>query len=96
MRKREMYTTRQDAQLIKEIRILAAQLEKRQNDLIEEAILLDKGGIKELTLVAQDLTAYGYDLGKERCSQTKDCEIAKFLSDHKPRLEELLAYFSRW
>jgi hypothetical protein len=39
-----MYNTTLDADLIKEIRILAAQLEKRHNDLIEEAIqdLLEK------------------------------------------------------
>jgi hypothetical protein len=44
MAKRKMYNTTLDADLIKEIRILAAQLEKRQNDLLEEAILdlLDK------------------------------------------------------
>ncbi len=39
MGKRKMYNTTLDAELIKEIRILAAQLEKRQNDLLEEAIL---------------------------------------------------------
>ena len=33
------------------------------DDLIAEARLLEKGGVKELTLVAQDLTAYGYDHG---------------------------------
>jgi hypothetical protein len=38
MAKRKMYNTTLDADLIKEIRILAAQLEKRQNDLLEEAI----------------------------------------------------------
>ena len=38
MGKRKMYNTTLDAELIKEIRILAAQLEKRQNDLFEEAI----------------------------------------------------------
>lgn len=44
MGKRKMYNTTLDTDLIKEIRILAAQLEKRQNDLIEEAIrdLLNK------------------------------------------------------
>ena len=44
MAKRKMYNTTLDADLIKEIRILAAQLEKRQNDHLEEAILdlLDK------------------------------------------------------
>jgi hypothetical protein len=38
MSKRKMYNTTIDADLIKEIKILAAQLEKRQNDLLEEAI----------------------------------------------------------
>lgn len=39
-----MYNTTLDADLIKEIKILAAQLDKRQNDLLEEAIedLLEK------------------------------------------------------
>jgi hypothetical protein len=36
--KRKMYNTTLDADLIKEIKILAAQLDKRQNDLLEEAI----------------------------------------------------------
>ena len=38
MGKRKMYNTTLDADLIKEIKILAAQLEKRHNDLIEEAL----------------------------------------------------------
>ena len=38
MAKRKMYNTTLDAGLIKEIKILAAQLDKRQNDLLEEAI----------------------------------------------------------
>jgi hypothetical protein len=38
MGKRIMYNNTLDADLTKEIRILAAQLEKRQNDLFEEAI----------------------------------------------------------
>jgi hypothetical protein len=44
MGKRKMYNTTLDAGLIKEIKILAAQLDKRQNDLLEEAIkdLLEK------------------------------------------------------
>ncbi len=33
-----MYNTTLDADLIRQIKILAAQLEKRQNDLLEEAI----------------------------------------------------------
>jgi predicted transcriptional regulator len=39
MGKRKMYNTTLDADLTKEIRILAAQLDKRQNELLEEAIL---------------------------------------------------------
>jgi hypothetical protein len=44
MSRRKMYNTTIDADLIKEIKILAARLEKRQNDLLEEAIqdLLEK------------------------------------------------------
>ena len=34
-------------------------------DLMAEASRLDAGGVKELTLVAQDLLAYGLDLGKQ-------------------------------
>jgi hypothetical protein len=39
MGKRKMYNTTLDTDLLKDIKILAAQLEKRQNDLLEEAIL---------------------------------------------------------
>ncbi len=35
-------------------------------DLVREAQQLEAGGTRELTLVAQDLTAYGLDLGPER------------------------------
>jgi hypothetical protein len=38
MNNRKMYNTTINADLIRQIKILAAQLEKRQNDLIEEAI----------------------------------------------------------
>ncbi len=38
MTNRKMYNTTLDAELIRQIKILAAQLEKRQNDLLEEAI----------------------------------------------------------
>jgi hypothetical protein len=38
MTKRKMYNTTLDSDLIRQIKILAAQLEKRQNDLLEEAI----------------------------------------------------------
>ena len=36
--KRKFYNTTLDCDLIKQIKMLAAQLNKRQNDLIEEAI----------------------------------------------------------
>jgi len=44
---------------------------RKLEDLIREAQLLAAGGIRELTLVAQDLTAYGLDLGpgQERLPQ---------------------------
>ena len=38
MNTRKMYNTTLDADLIRQIKILAAQQEKRQNDLLEEAI----------------------------------------------------------
>ena len=49
MSKRKMYNTTLDADLIRQIKILAAQLEKRQNDLLEEAIkdLLKKYGLQK-------------------------------------------------
>ncbi|MGD8302363.1 MAG: ribbon-helix-helix domain-containing protein [Desulfobacterales bacterium] len=41
---RKMYNTTLDTELIKEIKVLAARLDKRQNDILEEAIqdLLEK------------------------------------------------------
>ncbi len=52
MGKRKIYNTTLDFELTKGIRILAAKLGKRQNDLIEEAIkdLLKKFKIKNLSL----------------------------------------------
>jgi len=38
MGKRKMYNTTLDTDLIRELKVLAAQLDKRQNDLLEEAI----------------------------------------------------------
>jgi hypothetical protein len=38
MGKRKMYSTNLDVDLLREIKILAAQLDLRQNDLLEEAI----------------------------------------------------------
>ena len=48
MNNRKMYNTTLDADLIRQIKILAAQMEKRQNDLLEEAIqdLLKKYNMK--------------------------------------------------
>jgi predicted transcriptional regulator len=38
MGKRKMYSTTLDVDLLRKIKILAAQLDLRQNDLLEEAI----------------------------------------------------------
>jgi predicted transcriptional regulator len=38
MGQRKMYNTTLDTELTKKVKILAAQFEKRQNDLLEEAI----------------------------------------------------------
>ena len=38
MGKRKMYNTTLDVELLREIKILAARLDLRQNDIIEEAI----------------------------------------------------------
>ena len=48
MNNRKMYNTTLDVDLIRQIKILAAQQEKRQNDLLEEAIqdLLKKYDMK--------------------------------------------------
>jgi predicted transcriptional regulator len=47
---RKMYNTTLDTELTKRIKILAAQCEKRQNDLLEEAIrdLIEKYKHQEL------------------------------------------------
>ena len=48
-KERERYTTTIEKHLIKELKILAAKLDKRQNELLEEAIklLLEKYKEKE-------------------------------------------------
>ena len=38
MAERKMYNTTLDVDLLRKLKILAAQLDKRQNDLLEEAI----------------------------------------------------------
>ena len=49
MGKRKMYNTTLDVDLLRKVKILAAQLDLRQNDLIEEAIrdLIEKYKHKE-------------------------------------------------
>ena len=48
MAERKMYNTTLDTDLLRKLKILAAQMDKRQNDLLEEAIqdLLKKYGEK--------------------------------------------------
>jgi predicted transcriptional regulator len=52
MSARKMYNTTLDTKLTKKIKILAAQCEKRQNDLLEEAIrdLIEKYKHHELSV----------------------------------------------
>jgi len=38
MAERKMYNTTLDIDLLRELKVLAAQMDKRQNDLLEEAI----------------------------------------------------------
>ena len=59
MSKRKMYNTTIDADLIKEIKILAARLEKRQNDILEEAIqdLLEKYKYPEKENTSLDMSS---------------------------------------
>ena len=51
MGKRKMYNTTLDVDLLRELRILAAKLDLRQNDLLEEAIqdIIKKYEHKELS-----------------------------------------------
>ena len=52
MGKRKMYNTTLDVDLLREIKILAAQLDLRQNDLLEEAIqdLINKYKYQETSM----------------------------------------------
>jgi hypothetical protein len=52
MGKRKMYNTTLNVDLLREIKILAAQLDLRNNDLIEEAIqdLIEKYKHQELSM----------------------------------------------
>ncbi len=44
-------------------KIRGAQESRRPDDLVAEARMLGAAGVKELSLIAQDLTSYGVDLG---------------------------------
>ena len=57
MTNRKMYNTTLDVDLLREIKILAAQLDLRQNDLIEEAIrdLIQKYKHQESTTHASNV-----------------------------------------
>ncbi|NIQ91855.1 MAG: ribbon-helix-helix domain-containing protein [Deltaproteobacteria bacterium] len=56
MGKRKMYNTTLDVDLVRELKILAAKLDLRQNDLMEEAIqdLIKKYEHKESTANASE------------------------------------------
>jgi ribosomal protein S12 methylthiotransferase len=77
--------------------IRGRQRSRRLQDLIVEAQKLEASGVKELTLIAQDLTAYGTDFGKNGDKLTdlldgllKDTSIAwiRMLYLHPARLDE--------
>lgn len=50
---------------------IRGKLRSRQpDDLVKEAVRLAGQGVKELTLIGQDLTAYGLDFGQKGCRLT--------------------------
>ncbi|MGD8411750.1 MAG: ribbon-helix-helix domain-containing protein [Desulfobacterales bacterium] len=57
---RKMYNTTLDTKLIREIKVLAAKLDKRQNDILEEAIqdLLKKYRSQDSLDVANESVAH--------------------------------------
>ena len=57
---RKMYNTTLDTKLIREIKVLAARLDKRQNDILEEAIqdLLEKYRSQDSLDVANESVAH--------------------------------------
>ena len=62
---RKMYNTTLDVDLLREIKILAAQLDLRQNDLLEEAIrdLIEKYKHQELHVSNGGSIRKGHTLG---------------------------------
>ncbi|MDF1577369.1 MAG: 30S ribosomal protein S12 methylthiotransferase RimO [Desulfurivibrionaceae bacterium] len=61
------------------------------DDLIREARRLEQAGVKELTLIAQDLTAYGLDLGSGR-ERLNDLLAALLAKTKIPWLRMLYLY----
>ncbi len=57
---RKMYNTTLDTKLIREIKVLAAKLDKRQNDILEEAIqdLLKKYRSQDTLDIANESVAH--------------------------------------
>jgi predicted transcriptional regulator len=57
---RKMYNTTLDTKLIREIKVLAAKLDKRQNDILEEAIqdLLKKYRSQDSLDIANESVAH--------------------------------------
>jgi predicted transcriptional regulator len=57
---RKMYNTTLDTKLIREIKVLAAKLDKRQNDILEEAIqdLLKKYRSQDSLDIANESAAH--------------------------------------
>lgn len=61
------------------------------DDLVKEAKLLEQSGTRELTLIAQDLTAYGLDLGAGR-ERLVDLLVALLKETNIPWLRMLYLY----
>jgi ribosomal protein S12 methylthiotransferase len=59
------------------------------DDLVEEALLLAAGGVKELILIAQDLSYYGLDLYKKQALAELVTELLKITSFEWIRLHYL-------
>jgi ribosomal protein S12 methylthiotransferase len=59
------------------------------DDLVEEALLLAEGGVKELILIAQDLSYYGLDLYKKQALAELVTELLKITSFEWIRLHYL-------
>ncbi|MBU0484240.1 MAG: 30S ribosomal protein S12 methylthiotransferase RimO [Proteobacteria bacterium] len=67
---------------------------RKIDDLVQEAIMLASAGVKELSLIAQDLTAYGTDLGN-KAPQLDDLLEALLSSSDIPWFRMLYLYPAR-